>query len=361
MPSREELEFLALLVHRGKLTHEQAGEAMREAQSAQARLDSTLIRLGWFTREKLEELRKNDGEDLPDVPGHIVIERIGIGGTARVYRARERQSSRDLGGREAGGREVALKILNPELALDALARERFIAEGRLLCDLDHPSIVKGYRVAHFTPRSGGDPVYLLSMELVKGKTLLEHLHAKQSFDEDTALAAVLAAARGLDYLRSRGIVHRDIKPGNLMIGEGGVVKLIDLGFAQSSAAETAASAPADTTVGTVHYLSPEQARGEGDLDVRSDIYSLGVTLFHLVVGELPFQGEAPSEVIRKHVLEGLSSPALKGRRISPHVHYFIEKMMAKEREIRYGSPSELIRDIERTTAGKKSADFKPRR
>ena len=200
------------------------------------------------------------------------------------------------------------------------------------------------------------------MELVRGKTLLEHLNAKKTFGEDAALAIIVDVAKALDYLRSRGIVHRDIKPGNLMIGEAGEVKLIDLGFAQKQdEARAADKKPSDSTVGTVHYLSPEQARGEEDLDVRSDIYALGVTLFHLTVGDLPFRGDAPSEVVRKHVLEELSSPALKSRGISPHLHYFIQKMMAKEREIRYESPQALVRDIEKTVAGKKSLEFKPRR
>ncbi|HKE01300.1 MAG TPA: serine/threonine-protein kinase, partial [Planctomycetota bacterium] len=264
---------------------------------------------------------------------------------------------------------VALKILLPELARQDAARERFVAEGKFLLELDHPAIVKGYRVAHYfprrgpeegKPRDGGDPVFLLSMELVRGKTLLEHLAEKRTFDEDAALAIVLRTAQALEYLRERNVVHRDVKPGNLMIGASNDVKLIDLGFAQT--ADGASSSESDElTLGTVQYLSPEQARGERDLDVRSDIYSLGVTLFHLTVGDLPFHGDAPSDVIRQHVLAGLSSPALKGRGISPHLHYFIEKMMAKEREIRYADPKALIADIERTMAGKKSAVFRPRR
>jgi serine/threonine-protein kinase len=115
----------------------------------------------------------------------------------------------------------------------------------------------------------------------------------------------------------------------------------------------------DTTVGTVAYISPEQARGESDLDVRSDIYSLGATLYQLVVGELPFAGHDNHEVLAAQILASLSSEVLKSRRISPHMHYFIEKMMAKEREVRYQSPTELIADIEQQIHGKKTLDFDP--
>lgn len=356
MASREDMEFLAVLVHRELITKDAAASVLRANAAGSGTVDECLVAFGHLAEADLRKLRASGGEERPEVPGHEVFERIGLGATANVYRAREK----------ATGRIVALKLLHPNLALEETYRERFVAEGKLLMDLDHPSIVKGYKTAHFTPRGGGAPVYLISMEHVDGKTLLEHLNARRQFDEDTALQIIMDVARALDYLRSRGIVHRDIKPGNLMIGAKGEVKMIDMGFAmdQKAAGESAQDSEkkaSDSTVGTVHYLSPEQARGEGDLDVRSDIYALGVTLFHLTVGDLPFQGNAPSEVIRKHVLEELSSPALKGRRISPHLHYFIQKMMAKEREIRYNNPSELIHDIERTIGGKKSVEYRPKR
>src|SRR5262249_38850222 len=137
---------------------------------------------------------------------------------------------------------------------------------------------------------------------------------------------------------------------------GNRVKLIDLGFASRPDAP-GGDVRRGSTSGTVSYLSPEQARGGGTLDVRSDIYSLGVTLHPLVRGSLPFPGSGAEERLRQQVGEALSSAALKGRRISPHVHYFIEKMMAKEREIRYQSPAELIADIEAQIAGRKSLDF----
>ncbi|MBI3818529.1 MAG: serine/threonine protein kinase [Planctomycetes bacterium] len=352
MATRDDMEFLAVLVHRGRLTKESAAAVLRANAAGSGSVDECLVAFGHFTEAEVYKLRKGGGDEAPEVPGHEVFERIGIGATANVHRARDKQSDR----------MVALKILHPHLASDAAYRDRFVAEGKLLLDLNHPSIVKGYRAARFTPRGGGETVYLISMEYIQGKTLLEHLNDRKTFDEDAALQIILNVARALEYLRSRGIVHRDVKPGNLMIDQNHQVKLIDLGFAteQEGANGAGDASQSDTTVGTVHYLSPEQARGEHDVDIRSDIYSLGVTLFHLTVGDLPFHGEAPSDVIRKHVLETLSSPALKSRKISSQLQYFIEKMMAKEREIRFADPAELITYIERITEGRRSAQFRPK-
>jgi serine/threonine-protein kinase len=179
-----------------------------------------------------------------------------------------------------------------------------------------------------------------------------------TFNEDAALYIILQAARALEFMRTQNILHRDIKPGNIMLTRENTVKLIDLGFATIVGGETGGES--DSTLGTVQYISPEQARGQTDLDVRSDIYSLGATLYQLVVGELPFSGEDSEEIMAKQILESLSSPALKNRgKISPHMHYFIEKMMAKEREIRYQSPLELIEDIENTIRGKKTLTYRP--
>ncbi len=232
---------------------------------------------------------------------------------------------------------MALKVLLPGLARDAAAVNRFLEEGKLLQRLDHPAIVKGHRVFKFVD------TYVLEMDFVPGKTLLEYQDDGGAFDEDGALSVVLQVARALESMREAGVVHRDLKPGNLMIDREGRVKLIDLGFA---GAGMEGRANADTTLGTPAYLAPEQAMGEDDLDARADIYSLGATLYHLVVGALPFEGETDEEVLRKQILAGLSGKALKGGDVSPRLHYIIEKMMAKDREVRYASPAELIADIE---------------
>jgi serine/threonine-protein kinase len=260
-------------------------------------------------------------------------------------RAREKKS----------GREVAVKILRRELDADEKIKNAFLREAKLLIGLRHENIVAGEKVGQFQGRL----IYL--MEYVPGRSLQELSKDGRTFGEDEALYIVLQVARALHYLSQNGVVHRDVKPANVLITAANAVKLIDLGFAQSigDAGGAPAAPAADTTVGTVAYISPEQARGQADLDVRADIYSLGATLYQLVVGELPFTGHDNQEVLAAQILASLSSEVLKSRKISPHMHYFIEKMMAKEREIRYQSPDELIADIEQQIHGKKTLEFNP--
>jgi serine/threonine-protein kinase len=246
-----------------------------------------------------------------------------------VFRARDKTS----------GEVVALKVLLPELCADRLAVERFVNEARLLVELRHNGLVRGLRVA----REGS--VIFLAMQFVPGECLQDRLARGEVLEADEALRIVVQVAAVLGYLHGRGLVHRDVKPGNILWDdEREHAVLIDLGFAASSA--TGSDAHTGTTVGTVHYISPEQARGAGALDVRADIYSLGATLYHLVTGELPFAGATGEEVIAKQVLESLSSDKIRALELSPQLHYFIEKMMAKEKEIRFQTPGQLGAEID---------------
>lgn len=325
IPTPADQEFLALLVHRGFLGRAQALAVLR--RSEEAGLDVALAEsAGWDARH-IAYLRRTRAMSEPEIPGYLIERRVGVGGTAEVHAARLRE----------GNLRVALKILLPALAQDQMAVARFKEEARLLQALDHPAIVKGRRLFRFAG------TYVLEMEFVAGSTLLELLERGRAFDEDEAVAIVLQAARALEALRAAGVIHRDLKPGNLMIDRTGHVKLIDLGFA---GAGMEGRASADTTLGTPAYLAPEQALGDGGLDARADIYSLGVTLYQLVLGELPFAGDSDEELLRKHIMAGLSGKALKGGAVSPRLHYIIEKMMAKDREVRYASATDLIADIE---------------
>lgn len=331
-----DVEFLALLAHRGLVPRERA-QALSTALKGGADLDELLEReLGWSAAQ-IQKLRRTRAGEIPELPGYEILGRLGTGGTADVFKARELATQRLL----------ALKVLKPAATAHEPTRKSFIAEARLLERLDHPGLVRCFGVA----RSGN--VYFSRLELIDGATVLELLDAHKRFDEEQALRIVLGAAEALRYLGESGVVHRDVKPGNLMLAKDGRVVLIDLGFAAPGAARSSE----DSTVGTVAYLSPEQARGGAVADIRSDIYSLGISLFHVVVGRLPFQGSDDREVLRKQVMESLSSPELKGRGISPHVHYFIEKMVAKEAGARYQSWSELIEDVRAQLAGRADLDF----
>jgi eukaryotic-like serine/threonine-protein kinase len=329
-----------------------ADVAAARAQGAALSLSGAAIRAGLIGKERLLRYFQTDGDDVPELPGYAWVNKLGEGGTASVYRVR----------RADGGTE-AVKILHEALAAQPDAVTAFLGEAALLKRLAHPNVVKGYRAGRFAGR------YLSFMEDVDGVTLQEKIAEGGAFDEDGALRVILQVARALEYLRGEGIVHRDIKPGNILVTADQTVKVIDLGFAASraGAAGGSGSAPASssgprsgtaTTSGTAAFLSPEQAMGREDLDVRSDIYSLGATLYQMVLGELPFAGD-DAELVQKAVLEGLSAEATKGGRISAHMHYFIEKMMAKDRDIRYQDPQELMADIEDQVSGKKTLEEAP--
>jgi len=336
--SSEELRFFAVLVHRGLLGKDDAERLFARSRETGRSLIESAVEQGLFTRERLERLHQLEGEDAPALPGYEYLGIAGRGGTALVIHAREQKT----------GKDVAVKVLRHDLTEDKVARSRFLNEAKLLLELRHENIVEGYRVGRFQDRL----VFL--MEFVPGKSLQELLQQGATFGEDAALYVILQVARALTYLSVKGVVHRDVKPGNVLLTQDNRVKLIDLGFAASAGAGTERS---ESTVGTVAYISPEQARGEGDLDVRADIYSLGATLYQLVVGELPFSGDSNQEVLAAQILESLSTEAMHRRRVSPHMRYFLEKMMAKEREVRYQTPTDLIRDIEEQIRGKKSLQY----
>ena len=336
MNAQEDARFLALLVHRGYLARSKA-ELLLPALRGGAALDDLLAQdLGW-DEAKIARLRRTKAGEEPEIPGYEFLGRLGIGGTAEVFRARERKS----------GRMLALKILLPRCAADERQLRAFVAETKELERLEHSGLVRGYGVA----RSG--ETYFCRLELVEGRTLLEHLEDGHSFTESAAHQIVLEVAEVLMYMAEENLVHRDVKPGNIMLTDDARVKLIDLGFCARKDERN----PEDSAVGTVQYLSPEQAGGGAAADLRSDIYSLGVTLFQLTVGRLPFEGDGNEETLRKAVMESLSSPELKSRGLSPHLHYFIEKMMAKEADVRYQSWEELIDDIRAQLAGRESLDY----
>jgi serine/threonine-protein kinase len=336
MPSKDQ-EFLVLLAHRGHLAVDVA-QRLFEAVKRGEELDQLLEdEVGW-SAEEIERLRRTRGGEMPEIPGFEILGKAGSGGTADVFRARDKRTHQ----------VIALKVLKPSAVRHAPTRQAFITEARLLEKLRHPGLVTGYGVA----KTG--EVYFSKMEFIDGRTLLELLDSGRAFDETTALRAVLEVAEVLSYLATENVIHRDVKPGNIMLASDGRVKLIDLGFAGRPD-----QAPRDdeSTVGTVQYIAPEQARGGAAADMRSDIYSLGITLFHLVVGRLPFESSDDREVLRMQVMDSLSSPELKGRGLSHHVHYFIEKMMAKDLEARYQSWAELIGDVRAQIEGRNSLDF----
>jgi len=274
------------------------------------------------------------------IPGIRISGKLGVGGTATVFLAEDLKSQR----------KVALKIIHPSLAKDEKAVRRFRREAELLCSFDNPNIVKGYSHGLM------GPLCYLVMGFLEGESAQEVLDREKQFSEARSLEIILEAAKAIDHMQSRGIIHRDIKPGNIFLCKDARVKVLDLGFAQPIAGD--GTGEEETTSGTAQYMSPEQARGQRDLDVRADIYSLGATLYHMAMGELPFTGGDSLEVMAKQVMEALDGE-IKNRRLSKHMHYFIERMMSKDKDLRYASPRELVDDINEQIEGFKSLEYRP--
>ena len=324
-PSSQNQEFLALFVHRGFLDRQEAMQVLKSASEGD--FEEALLKLTGWGEKKVAYLRRTRVLAEPDIPGYRIEKKLGLGGTSEVFGARR---AKDF-------RKVALKILRPNLARDAHAVTRFLEEGKLLKKLDIPGIVRGYRTFKFMG------TYVLEMDWIPGQTLEEFLEKETTFSETEALDIVVKVGKLLESMREEGVLHRDLKPGNIMIATGGKVSLIDLGFAGEG---MSGRSDQETTMGTPAYLAPEQARGEDGLDARADIYSLGATLYHLVLGKLPFSGGNDQEMMRAQILKSLDGAALKGREVSPSLHYFLEKMMAKKKENRYPSAVALISHIE---------------
>lgn len=329
----DDTRLLALLVHRRLIAEAAARRAFASGDPL-----GWLVQNGVATAAQVDEWRATAAGTRPVLSRYQLGEVLGEGGMARVFAATDRTD----------GSRVALKVLRPELARDPVQVERFVREARLLMQLDHPHIVKGHRVA----REG--EVFFFAMEVLPGRCLQDLLAEEGRLDEESALSIVAEVAAALQHLHGRGLVHRDVKPGNVIWSEERGSVLIDLGFAvaggstQAGAVPTGGTGGSDSsasTAGTVHYIAPEQARG-GDLDVRADIYALGATLYHLATGSLPFEGGTGEEVLRKQVLESLSGDRIRALGLSPQLHYFIAKMMAKEREIRFQSPAALQEEVE---------------
>ena len=284
-----------------------------------------LVQKGICDEEQWQTWLRTEGGTRPILTRYEIGDLIGEGGVGRVFAATDK----------ADGSSVALKVLKPELAKDEVQTKRFVQEARLLMSLDHPHLVKGLRVA-----KEGETIFF-AMEHLPGDCLQDLLADDGRMDEDVALQVVVDVAGALLHLHEEHLVHRDVKPGNVLWSEDRGAVLIDLGFALQG--DTASSG--DTTAGTVHYIAPEQARGDGKLDVRADIYALGATLYHLTTGSLPFEGTS-EEVLAKQVLESLSGERIRALDLSPQLHYFLEKMMAKDPEMRFQGPEQLQKDVQ---------------
>jgi serine/threonine-protein kinase len=268
---------------------------------------------------------------VSEVNGFEILEKIGKGAMGAVFKARQRSLDRI----------VALKILPPNIAANATFIERFQREARTSAKLCHPNIVQGIDVGQ-DPRS---KLWYFAMEYVDGPSLRAVIRKRKVFEEHRALKIAHEVVCALEAIDRAGMIHRDIKPDNILLTSDGAVKVADLGLARFSGGD-AEMTQMGQAVGTPHYMSPEQVRGDADVDIRADLYALGATLFHMVTGEAPFSGGSSIEIMTKH----LHDPVPLANEINPKVSAdctkLIAKLMEKKREQREQTPQHLRKTIE---------------
>lgn len=253
-----------------------------------------------------------------------IMGRIGTGGMADVYKGRDHKLNR----------YVAIKVLKREFREDELFVKKFQSEAQAAAGLMHPNIVNVYDV-------GEDRgLYFMVMELVEGITLKDYIQKKVRLTAKEVISITLQVCAGIEAAHNNGIVHRDIKPQNIIISKEGKVKVTDFGIAKATTSNTIST----NAMGSVHYTSPEQARG-GFSDIRSDIYSLGITMFEMVTGQLPFDGETTVSIAIKHLQEDIASPS----ELVPDIPYSLERIILKctqkSADRRYQNMGELISDL----------------
>src|SRR5262245_4641739 len=258
-----------------------------------------------------------------------ILDRVGAGAMGTVFKARHKKLNRI----------VALKVLKPSLARDARYVDRLRREARIVASLNDPHIVTGYDLGE----EGG--YHFFVMEFIEGKSLRALLVEWGMFAEEYVRGVARQVAQALDHAYQRGVIHRDIKPGNILIDEHGVAKLTDMGLAKGPADLTLTRDGA--TVGTPQYISPEQARNPQDVDVRSDLYSLGATLYHMATGVPPFRGDTMAQLITNVLNETPPAPNEVNPALSEGLSLVIRKLLAKDLRVRYQTPRELLDDLDR--------------
>ena len=322
-------EIEACKAHHAKLV-----ASSKEKDEPSRSLLDIMVEARVLTKNQSIRLIKEAGPETSrkfEIPGYQILSRLGKGSMGIVYRAR--QSSVD--------RIVAVKVLLESLAKNKEFIKRFEREAKIAAKLSHNNIVNAIDAGMV------DGHYFFVMEYVEGATIKDELDLNKMFDEKVAIKVILAVAEALKHAHQRGLIHRDIKPENIILCKDGNVKLADLGLARLTADEKWAMAEAGMAIGTPYYISPEQVRGQVDVDIRGDIYSLGATLYHMVTGKVPYSGDTPNEVMKKHIDKNvlLVPPDHLNTRLSSGLGQVVETMMAKNRDNRYPSPDDLILDL----------------
>ena len=257
-----------------------------------------------------------------------LLEKIGGGGMAVVYKAKCRLLNRF----------VAVKILRSDFTNDEEFVKRFIIEAQSAASLSHPNIVPIYDVGK------DDNIHYIVMEFINGITLKQHVVNNKRLEWEEAINISIQVCSAIEHAHKNNIVHRDIKPHNILMTKDGIAKVTDFGIARAITSSTITMV--GSTIGSVHYFSPEQARG-GYIDEKSDLYSLGIALYEMVTGRLPYDGDTPVAVALKHIQDIARAPKEINENIPDGINEIINKAIRKDQNSRYQNASEMLRDLYR--------------
>ncbi|MFL5242925.1 MAG: serine/threonine-protein kinase [Gemmataceae bacterium] len=323
--------FLHALVSRGLVTLEEIQQCILERGMGPEACSARLVQAGYLTPGQAQRaLAELPALASQQIPGYQLLERLGQGSAGAVFKARQLSMNR----------LVAIKILHPRRAADPEYLKRLTREAHLAAKLSHNNIIQAIDVGSI------GKVHYFVMEHVEGTTLRKELEDGRRFSEREAVDIILQIAQALEHANRRGLLHRDVKPANIVLTRDGIAKLADLGMARDTSDQALARAEAGMTIGTPFYMAPEQIAGRTDIDIRADIYSLGATFYHLVTGQPPFPGKDIDTVLQGHLTKELTPPDHLNTELSSGLGEVVEFMMAKNRADRYQKPEDLILDLE---------------
>ncbi|NOZ24118.1 MAG: protein kinase [Planctomycetes bacterium] len=362
MPQERDVNIGILAVQAGLITSAQLAEAIEEVKHSKGKgeditLRDVLSRKGFLTDEQADELTQR--VDKTNIPKNGVVD----DGTVKMTLEGDVLYSDDLGGKLLGGdfkivkklgsggmgavylaeqvslqRRVALKMISPEAAADEEYVARFKREAMSAAQLVHPNIVQVHSIGEH------QGMWYIAMECVEGNSVGDMLKEQSPMDVTIAANYIAQALKGLARAHSLGIIHRDIKPDNLMVSENGEVKIADFGLARMNTSQEVSLTMSGAVMGTPHYMSPQQAEGK-ELNQQADIYSLGATFYHMVTGVTPFTGDSAMSILYKAGTAKAQAPHKRNAQIPLELSRLIEKMMARDLAVRYATCEDVLRDL----------------
>jgi serine/threonine protein kinase len=352
MPTLDDIRLGQLSVAQGLCQPPEVEECLalqhrNEQTGSTERLGELLVSRGYLTANQLARLlnlQREAEQKVTRIGPYDLVRKLGEGGMGAVYQAHD---TRD-------GSVVALKVLPRSRARDKVFVERFEREARAAFELDHPNIVHGLDVGN------ADGYHFLVMEFVQGHDVYALLEQRGRLPEREVLSIMEQIGAALDHIHGERLVHRDIKPENIIVTANGEAKLTDMGLAMDNQTQGRRRITrSGIAMGTPFYLSPEQIEGKTNIDIRADIYAFGATVYEMITGRPPFDGETPAVVMMKHLNETVPSPHDVDHAVSLNFCHILEKMMAKDPAERYQTPADMINDLAELKKGQPPVSTRP--